>query len=122
MKNLFSIFDQNIVVDTKSEVSHNYKYSMSKYAFKDIRDNMKMIAFWYDGEKPGNQNYFKLTDISVTNLELNQPIVLNLLDGKFYEIPMDKWTCEDNRCKFIEIPVLDSPMIILDKESELFQQ
>jgi hypothetical protein len=122
MKNVTSIFDQNIVVDTKSQITHNYHYSISKYSFRNVINNIKMISFWFDGEKPDNQNSYKLTDIAVTHLNLNKPILINLLDGKIYEIPMDKWYCEDNRCEFYEIPVLDSPMIITDLEFELFKQ
>jgi hypothetical protein len=122
MKNVTSIFDQNIIVDTKSNITHNYRYSLSKYSFIDNRNNSKMITFWYDGEKPNNSNLYKLTDISVSELKLTQPVLVNLLDGKIYEIPMENWICEDTNCKFFEIPVLDSPLIITDKESILFKQ
>jgi hypothetical protein len=113
MKNVTSIFDQNIIVDTKSNITHNYRYSLSKYSFIDNRNNSKMITFWYDGEKPNNSNLYKLTDISVSELKLTQPVLVNLLDGKIYEIPMENWICEDTNCKFFEIPVLDSPLIIM---------
>lgn len=122
MKNVTSLFDHNIIVDNKSRITHNYKYSLSKYAFIDKRDNTKLIVFWYDGEKPANYNYFKLTDLYVTDLNLDNPVLVNLLDGKIYSIPKENWICEGENCTFFEIPVLDSPQIITDKALVLSQQ
>lgn len=117
IQNLTSIFDNSLILDrefnydTDSEESLSvYKYSMQE------NSNSPLIAIWLDGQNATNSFDTKEVTVKFSHTSFNEPVWVDLMSGKVFEIDSDKWIQKGDEAQ-IQIPVYDSPVLIAERSS-----
>jgi hypothetical protein len=114
VQNIAAIFDDNLVLDQDFKFKSASNTSLSVYRYDEKSTGRDLIALWKDGEKVTNS--FQTEEVSVTleKTSFKNPVLVDLMTGKIYQIPKDKWTKIGESTDF-SVPLYDSPMIIADK-------
>ncbi|NKQ39773.1 MAG: hypothetical protein HF967_10020, partial [Methanosarcinales archaeon] len=115
-QNVASIFDHSL------KRIHNYPYavksdsSLSVFAYQSANYDRQIVAIWMDSQIPTNS--IKKTQMTFDFPEGNfkDPVLVDLITGKVYEIPKESIVHENGtHYKFEDIPIYDSPILIMDK-------
>lgn len=114
-QNVFSLFDIQIVLDTAKPITDQ----KTLYAFQyHNKNNVGSIATLWSGEaRPSDTYEPKITTITIKNGKFKDPVYVDLISGKIYDIPKKNYKRSGNKYIFNSIPVPDYPVLIADKEA-----
>ena len=115
VQNLAAIFD---LLNHRIK-SYSYKSgteaSISLFGFEDDHSKLQHFVLWYDKATPANFNITKPVNIEIENGNFNNPVWVDLLSGKVYKIPKSTMVRKSNSFVFSNLPVYDSPVLVVDK-------
>jgi hypothetical protein len=129
MQNLTSVFDNSLQKLPGFSISHNiygtpinqFKYALNTdrdvavFGYENKSTKKQVYTIWMNEAIPSNSNNIKEMFFSFSNAKIENPVYVDLLTGKVYEIPANQWSIKDNVTTFKNIPVYDSPILIADK-------
>jgi hypothetical protein len=75
-----------------------------------------LLAIWLDGQNATNSFDTQKITINFSDTKFQEPVWVDLMTGKVYEIADDQWEQNGEKVEF-EIPVYDSPVLIAEKSS-----
>ncbi len=111
-----SIFDHSL------KRLQNYQYtvesdsSLSVFAYQSAYFDRQIVAVWMDSQTPADSNKKTLTTFDFPEGNFNEPVFVDLRTGKVYEIPKESIVHKNGtHYKFKNIPIYDSPILIMDK-------
>ncbi|RUT67968.1 hypothetical protein D0817_23430 [Flavobacterium cupreum] len=129
MQHIASIFDDSLQrltdlhhtynIKGAENGEHRYSYgtdrSLSVYGYEHKNSKKQVFTIWMDESIPLNSNTGRLQDFSFSNANFENPVYVDILSGKVYTIPNDKWSKSGNTFTFKDILIYDSPILIIDK-------
>jgi hypothetical protein len=68
-----------------------------------------------DESIPADSNKAKEVTLSFSQGNFEDPVLVDILTGAVYDIPAGRWTRDNSRYTFRNIPVYDSPVLIADR-------
>ncbi|HEV7350894.1 GH39 family glycosyl hydrolase [Telluribacter sp.] len=115
VQNLASVFDNTLELDPDSRLTADTGESVSLYGYQNRSSKKNLISLWLDGKNPTND--FRTTPVTVKadNMSFTAPVYVDLMTGHIYEIPKSDWTKTGNSILFKNIPLYDSPVLIVEK-------
>ncbi len=115
VNNVVSVFNGAVHVDADAEVDVTPGKGVAAYAFKHAASGHNLIALWDAGSIPAPRCELATVDIAVRDLDLSDPVWLDLLTGRIHEIPTANMTRIGDVTAFSAIPVFDSPVVLTDR-------
>ncbi len=73
------------------------------------------VTLWYGNRKPNLSTDKERVTLKVYNGNFQSPVWVDLRTGGIFELPENTWNKEGNTYYFNQIPVYDSPVLIIDK-------
>lgn len=112
-QNVFSLFDDQleVLLNQKPQVSLD---SVEIFSYRHNANKGTLITMWRSEAKPEDAYLPKPATVTVTG-SIRQPVFVDLITGKVYEIPKANFKKAGNTTVFSEIPVPDYPVIIAEK-------
>lgn len=120
LQNAAAIFDNSLEVNKAFSFTGPAAKSLSVFGFQQKNTKKQLVAIWEDAKIPGNRFKTESVDVVLRNVAFKNPVWIDLLTGKVYEIPKDKWTRQGDTMRFT-IPVYDSPVLIVEKSLVRYQ-
>jgi hypothetical protein len=130
MQHVASIFDNSLRRIESLHPTHNpsapvkpgeVKYnkntdrSLAVYGYVHRNSGQHLYTVWMDEYIPGNSTETKNLNLVFLNGKMDEPVYVDIISGRVYEIPASQWKKEGNRLTFQKIPVYDGPVVIADK-------
>jgi len=115
VQNLASIFDNSLELTSNFSYKTNAKESMSIFGYQQKNTKKQLVTLWMDSQTPTNSFATTPTEITIENVNFNNPVWVDLMTGHVYEIPKKDWSKSGNSYTFKQIPVYDSPILIVEK-------
>jgi hypothetical protein len=115
VQNLASIFDNSLKLIPNFSHTIAKTDSISVFGYQKLTTKKSLITIWKDNKTPNNNFVTQPIDITVGNVNFNNPVYVDLLTGHVYEIPKTDWSKSGNTYTFSRIPVYDSPILIAEK-------
>ncbi|GAB3643789.1 GH39 family glycosyl hydrolase [Spirosoma arcticum] len=114
-QHVFSLFDDQIerLVDNRPTVSQE---TVNAFAYRHKKNGGSLVTLWSKEARPAETYEPKLTTLTVEG-EFRQPVFVDLITGKVYEIPQSAWTKAGKTHTFTVLPVPDYPVLIADKSA-----
>lgn len=83
-------------------------------------DGSDIVAAWYADRIPGDSLSWDRVNLSVAGVAFSDPVFLDIVTGKVYEIPADTMSTTDvagavRMTRFANLPFRDSPIVIADR-------
>jgi hypothetical protein len=117
-QHVFSLFDNQLELlktQPKTDVESVYAFQ-----YRHIRNNGSLITLWSGEDRPAESYEPKQTTVT-TEGTFKNPVYVDLISGKVYEIPKGQWKKTGKGFTFKGIPVPDYPVLIAEKEVVLTQ-
>jgi len=129
IQNLTSVFDSSLLrvndlkhtfnIDRAGKGENRYSIStdrgVSVYGYQHKITKKQVYTIWMNDIIPMNFNEFKTLTFIFSNANFENPVFVDLLTGKVYEIPSNQWSKKENVYTFRNIPIYDSPVLIADR-------
>lgn len=80
------------------------------------KDKIYGALLWFSDQVPSDLISWQATDLLLKNTALKNPVYLDLITGKVYEIPKYQVKQMGPDQKFRGLPVWDSPMLIVERD------
>lgn len=116
-QHVFTIFDSELQALT-SQLPTTDQENQSAFAYKQKSTGKMAVTVWCNEARPAETYAPKSSKITLTG-SFREPVYVDLISGKVYEIPKANWKKEGSTVSFNGIPVIDSPVLIAEKS--LFQ-
>jgi hypothetical protein len=101
--------DKNVIMEYKSGASRTI--SLAKFE----KEGTPLVLVWYNDRIPSDDFFWDLTDLTVMNTKFLDPVYVELISGKIYEIDKSTWEVRDKHTAFRDLPVWDSPVMIAER-------
>lgn len=85
--------------------------SMAKFEKKGT----PAVMVWYNDNIPSDDFKWDETDITIMNTVFKDPVYVEMITGKVFEIKESDWKVSGNNTKFNRLPVWDSPMMLAER-------
>ncbi len=115
VQNIASIFDNSLELTPNFKFTNTPNDSISIFSYQNKNSKKQIITLWLDKESPTNSFKTKTIDITIENGNFTNPVWVDVMTGRVYEIPKNQWNKVGNTYTFKEIPLYDSPILIADK-------
>lgn len=133
VQHVTSIFDSTLERIRTTAFSHSIdeqdidKYwvstdrSISVYAYEHKETHQRLYTIWKDDSIPGDSCELTCLEFAFVNSGFREPVLVDIITGCAYEIPRGQWKKESNIDRFINIPVYDDPILIVERSLLSFQ-
>ena len=112
-QHVFSFFDDQIKLlpEIKPTVSQE---TVNGFAYQHKTKKGSLVSLWNKEARPAETYLPKLTTVTLKG-QFTNPVYVDLITGKLYEIPKNQTKKLGEEWTFSEIPVPDYPVLIADK-------
>lgn len=112
-QHVFSLFDDQLetLTQVKPTVSGE---TVNAFAYRHKKNGGSLLTIWSKEARPAEIYDPKPTDVTVEG-QFKQPVFVDLITGKVYEIPKAQWSKKGNAHTFTGLPVADYPVLVADK-------
>lgn len=76
---------------------------------------------WFSDKIPGDDLQWDKIDITIKDLSIANPVYVDIITGKVYELPKHNVKKIGNDLRLRDLPVWDSPMLLIDKSALNFK-
>ncbi len=114
-QHVFSLFDNQIILDTSKPVTN--QNGMFVFQYHNEKNGGSIITLWSGEARPADNYQPKTTKVTVKNGKFTKPVYVNLISGNIYEIPKANCKQSGNEYVFTDIPVPDYPVLIADRKA-----
>jgi len=129
IQNVTSVFDSSLERLKDLEHTHNIASAGPKahfftlstdrkvamYGYQNKLSGKQVYSFWLSESIPADANDARLQEIRLTNANIDQPVVVDIITGNVYEVPASQWSRNGTVTTFRGIPLYDAPMLLADK-------
>jgi hypothetical protein len=111
-QHVFSLFDEQIeLIKNKPTTNQSSVYT---FQYQHRQNNGSLATLWSGEARPAETYEPKATTITIEG-SFSNPVYVDLITGKIYEIPKEKFKKVGKQTIFNEIPVPDYVVLIADK-------
>jgi alpha-galactosidase len=135
IQNVTSVFDNSLERINNLEFTHNiaaagpdeHKYShttdrsLAVYGYCNKVSKKQAYSIWLDESIPSDSNNATLQTFVFSNGNFDNPVFVDIVSGRVYEIPSSDWSKKGVTYSFKNIPVYDAPILIIDKSLVLMK-
>ncbi|QBE67016.1 hypothetical protein EWM63_01925 [Pseudoduganella lutea] len=89
--------------------------TVAAYGYRHKASGKDAYTLWLADVIPGSDLARKSYRIGLANARFEQPVYVDVISGKVYDIPASEWHVKDGRTVFTNIPLFDGPVVIADK-------
>ena len=115
LQNATSIFDSSLNPITRFSYEAANDTNLFVFGFEDQYNMKQAVALWYGNRKPTLSTDKQKIELKVYGGNFHSPVWVDLRTGEVFAIPVNKWKKNGNTYWFSDIPVSDSPVLIIDK-------
>ncbi|WP_128546985.1 GH39 family glycosyl hydrolase [Larkinella soli] len=109
---VFSLFDDQIETRTQVRPTTD-RETVNAFAYRHRKTGAALVTVWSKEARPADAYEPKPTTLTVEG-QFRRPVFVDLITGKYYEIPKENWKKSGNNHTFTGIPVPDYPVLIAD--------
>lgn len=115
----FSLFDDQLELFPNAKPSVNHE-KVAAFGYRHKANNATLVTLWSNEAKPEEKYTSKVVTVSISGTFKN-PVYVDLISGKVYDIPAKNWKKSGELYTFTDIPVPDYPVAVAEKSAVVLQ-
>ena len=115
VQHMVSIFDDTVKPVGELAFKTNAYREMTVAGFK--KGDSPLVLTWYKDQIPGDKLEWDQVNLTITELNFKDPVYVEMISGKVFEINKQDWTNNDKNVTFRNLSVWDSPIMIAERSS-----
>lgn len=76
-----------------------------------------LALLWFKDRIPGDEMLWDLVDLTIKGANFNDPVYVEMISGKIYDIDPSDWKNTGRDVKFTNLPVWDSVMLLAERST-----
>ncbi|MBC7828311.1 MAG: hypothetical protein H7122_11245 [Chitinophagaceae bacterium] len=112
-QHVFTLFDDNLKLDSMVHLESSAQ-NQSYFSYAHKTNGSSIITIWQNEGRPADVYDTKATTLTVEGGQFKNPVFVDLITGKIYELPKTTWTKQGKKYIFKELLVPDYPVLIAD--------
>ena len=119
VQRVMAIFDNSVHRIAEFEGKVDGGAAENTYALFGYRNDAgaKLATLWRSSHRPGERPEAELLTVTLPGMQFTHPVWVDLLSGKVYSIPSSLITTKDGATVVRQVPVYDSPVLIVDQSA-----
>ena len=115
MQNMIAFFDDDLMPSPgKAAVTCEGRSAVFPFTSRSGRGNV--LAYWDRSFMPSDSTECASAQILCDAFDFHEPVLVELISGKVYDIPAEKTVRMDGYTIFRDMPLADSPLVIVEKK------
>jgi polysaccharide biosynthesis protein PslG len=115
VQHMVSVFDDSVKPVGELAFKTNAYREMTVAGFK--KGDSPLVLTWYKDQIPGDELKWDLVNLTIKDLNFKDPVYVEMISGKVFEINKQDWTNNDKDVTFRNLPVWDSVILIAERSS-----
>lgn len=120
VQHVINLLDNSVTPTGRYEYTANTLRKISVVGLK--KGNVFGVMLWYSDRIPSDALRWELTDITIKNVTLKNPVFVELVTGNVYEIPTYSRRTIGMDMKFFDLPLWDSPVMIAERSQVIIEK
>ena len=118
VRNLTAVMDSSFrTIETENiQYQASLDSTLSVYGFRKADSDEQMATVWFSGKVPSDTTDFTSLDLTLTDFSFTDPVYVELMQGRVYEIPDADWKQTQAGAVFRQVPVSDYPILLIERE------
>lgn len=122
VQNIVSVFNDAVEWNPGFACESECQKDLALFGFADKKTGTPLYVFWDKTDVPKDENGTTPARFKIEMKPLKQPVWVDTVSGRVYEIPAKNITVKDQFVTFENIPVYDAPVFITDKSILTIEQ
>lgn len=119
VQNCVSVFDNELVRRKQPCVEVAYEKDTASFAYTHEVTGKHVVALWDKSAIPDDAFVTKPAQVTVKGLAFDEPVWVDLISGRIYELPAARVKKSGDVTVFQDIPLYDAPVLIGEKATFL---
>jgi hypothetical protein len=115
VQNAVAVFDDSLERVKEPAVTVTYDKSTAAFAYRRKKTGQALVAMWDNSGTPSDKFVTRPAQVQVSGLSMKNPVWVDLVSGRIYEIPKGRISRTASGIVFKDIPIYDAPVLIADK-------
>ncbi|MCX7826050.1 MAG: beta-galactosidase [Verrucomicrobiae bacterium] len=115
VQNCVAVFDNTLERVKQPAVAVMYDRSTASFAYRNRKTGQVLVVFWDNAAIPDDAFVTRPAQVVVKGLAIKEPVWVDLVSGRIYEIPTDRVVKAGAFTIFKDIPLYDAPALIAEK-------
>ncbi len=114
VQNCVSVFDDTLERIQQPAVEVTFDKATASYAYRN-KAGQNLIVLWDNSGTPDDVFLTRPAQVAVKDLAFTDPVWVDLVSGRVYEIPADRIQRAGGITTFKDLPLYDAPVLIAEK-------
>ncbi len=115
VQHMVGFFDDTVIPVGELEFKSNAYREMTVAGFN--KEDSPVALIWYKDQIPGDEFKWDLVELTIMNANFKDPVYVEMISGKVYEIDKSDWENKGNNVEFKRLPVWDSVVMIAERSN-----
>jgi len=120
VQHMVSFFDYSVKPVGELLYTSNSYRKISVAGFK--KNDSSVALIWFNDQIPGDDLKWDLIDMSIKDVNFNDPVYVEMISGKVYDIDKSDWVNENQNVSFRNLPVWDSVIMIVERSQIIMKE
>jgi hypothetical protein len=121
VQNCVAVFDNTLERVKQPAVGVMYDKSTASFAYRNKKTGQGLVVLWDNSGVPDDAFVTRPAQVVVKSLAIKEPVWVDLVSGRVYEIQPDRVVKAAAFTIFKDIPFYDAPVLIAEKSALAFQ-
>jgi hypothetical protein len=115
VQHLTAIFDHTLQRIEEYPYDQTGTRHLSVFGYRHKTTGQQVVTVWFDTATPSDSNVCMPVSFTFPRGRFSGPVYVDLRTGAVRAIPKEQWSTSEDGCRFMDIPVYDSPILIADQ-------
>jgi Beta-galactosidase len=117
VQNCVAVFDDAMERVKEPVVGVMHDKTTASFAYRNKKTGGNLVALWDNSGTPDDAFVTRPAQVTVKGLTIREPVWVDLVSGRVYEIPADRIVSAGGFTIFKDIPIYDAPVLIAEKSA-----
>ncbi|MDE7408205.1 MAG: beta-galactosidase, partial [Muribaculaceae bacterium] len=120
MQHIVNLLHSGVKATGSPEYMANTAREIKTVGLSDTNDKPIGVMYWYSDRIPSDDLSWDKIELSIKGLSLNEPVLVDVITGKVYDITLPHGSRSGGRMKFTGCPIWDAPMMLIERSAVPF--
>lgn len=116
IQHMTAIFDASLKRISEFSCEASPAQPVAAFGYQNA-EGAQFITVWLSGKPPVTEERREATSLLFKQGRFDDPVLIDLMTGRVYEIPDDRWKKDTEGVAFRELPLPDYPIVIAEKKT-----
>jgi hypothetical protein len=115
VQNCVAVFDDTLERVREPNIKVTFDREVASFAYRHKQTGHHLLVFWDKSGMPDDAFVTRPAQVLVKGLSIKEPVWVDLVSGRIYEIPADRILNLGESTTFKDVPLYDAPSLLAER-------